>query len=95
MKKKIGIVAKKLNHSFSPLIHNYWSKKIKINLFIENISFEGKNFIIECKGRPNDTFPLRWKMFKKYVSKYLKGYKLYKPQRQSECDDVINLIKYG
>jgi hypothetical protein len=25
----------------------------------------------------------------------LRNYKLYKPQRQSECDDVINLIKYG
>ncbi len=25
-KKKIGIVAKKLNHSLSPLIHNYWSR---------------------------------------------------------------------
>ena len=57
--------------------------------------FEGKDFIIECKGRPNDTFPLRWKMFKKYVSRYLRNYKLYKPQRQSECDDVINLIKHG
>ena len=57
--------------------------------------FEGKDFIIECKGRPNYTFPLRWKMFKKYVSRYLRNYKLYKPQRQSECDDVINLIKYG
>ena len=57
--------------------------------------FEGKDFIIECKGRPNETFPLRWKMFKKYVSRYLRNYKLYKPQRQSECDDVINLIKHG
>ena len=57
--------------------------------------FEGKDFIIECKGRPNDTFPLRWKMFKKYANVYLTGYTLYKPQRQSECDDVINLIKYG
>lgn len=26
IKKKIGIVAKELNHSLSPLIHNYWSK---------------------------------------------------------------------
>ena len=25
-KKKIGIVAKKLNHSLSPSIHNYWSR---------------------------------------------------------------------
>jgi len=57
--------------------------------------FEGKNFIIECKGRPNDTFPLRWKMFKLYIATYHKNYTLYKPQRQKECDDVINLIKYG
>ena len=57
--------------------------------------FEGKDFIIECKGRPNDTFPIRWKMFKKYVNIHLHGYTLYKPQRQSECDDVVNLIKYG
>ena len=57
--------------------------------------FEGNNFIIECKGRPNETFPLRWKMFKKYVNIHLHGYTLYKPQRQSECDDVVNLIKYG
>ena len=57
--------------------------------------FEGKDFIIECKGRPNDTFPLRWKMFKKYVRENLFGYTLYKPQRQSECDEVIKLIKNG
>ena len=57
--------------------------------------FEGKDFIIECKGRPNDTFPMRWKMFKSFVSCCLSGYTLYKPQRQNECDDVINLIKHG
>ena len=57
--------------------------------------FEGKDFIIECKGRPNETFPIRWKMFKKYVNLNLHGYTLYKPQRQSECDDVVNLIKRG
>ena len=58
--------------------------------------FEGKDFIIECKGRPNDTFPLRWKMFKKLISsnKFTKC-TLYKPQNQKECDDVVNLIKYG
>ena len=25
-------------------------------------------FIIECKGRPNESFPIRWKLFKRYVS---------------------------
>ena len=57
--------------------------------------FEGSNFIIECKGRPNDTFPMRWKMFKKYANINLNSYTLYKPQKQSECDEVIKLIKNG
>mgnify|MGYP003319723647 CR=1 FL=1 len=58
--------------------------------------FEGKDFIIECKGRPNDTFPLRWKMFKKYVNDNLKHVTLYKPQNQKECDETVKLIlKHG
>tara|TARA_R100000697_G_scaffold55029_1_gene68255 strand:- start:3012 stop:3455 length:444 start_codon:yes stop_codon:yes gene_type:complete len=57
--------------------------------------FEGKNFIIECKGRANESFPIRWKLFKKYVVDNLPDITLYKPQRQSECDEVIKLIKNG
>ena len=29
--------------------------------------FISDSFIIECKGRANESFPLRWKMFKKHV----------------------------
>ena len=57
--------------------------------------FEGKNFIIECKGRANESFPIRWKLFKRYVADNLPDITLYKPQRQSECDEVIKLIKNG
>ena len=57
--------------------------------------FEGINFIIECKGRANESFPIRWKLFKKFVADNLPNVKLYKPQRQSECDEVIKLIKNG
>ena len=55
--------------------------------------FVSTSFIIECKGRANETFPLRWKMFKKYINKYMKHVTLYKPQNQKECDEVVNLIK--
>jgi hypothetical protein len=55
--------------------------------------FVGNNFIIECKGRANESFPIRWKMFKKYVNHKMKHVTLYKPQNQKECDEVINLIK--
>ena len=54
--------------------------------------FISSSFIIECKGRANESFPLRWKMFKKYVNKNLKHVTLYKPQNQKECDEVIKLI---
>ena len=63
---------------------------------IQNIKytpdFVSDSFIIECKGRANESFPLRWKMFKKYVKEHLKHVTLYKPQNQKECDQVIELI---
>ena len=54
--------------------------------------FVSDSFIIECKGRANESFPLRWKMFKKYVKTNLSRVTLYKPQNQKECDEVIELI---
>ena len=63
---------------------------------IQNIKytpdFVSDSFIIECKGRANESFPLRWKMFKKHVKEHLKHVTLYKPQNQKECDQVIELI---
>ena len=54
--------------------------------------FVSSSFIIECKGRANESFPMRWKMFKKYVNWKMKHVTLYKPQNQKECDEVIKLI---
>ena len=54
--------------------------------------FISDSFIIECKGRANESFPIRWKMFKKYVNHKMKHVTLYKPQNQKECDKVIELI---
>ena len=55
--------------------------------------FVSRSFIIECKGRANESFPIRWKMFKKHVKENLKHVTLYKPQNQKECDKVVELIK--
>ena len=54
--------------------------------------FISDSFIIECKGRANESFPMRWKMFKKYVNHKMKHVTLYKPQNQKECDKVVELI---
>ena len=55
--------------------------------------FIGKDYIIECKGRPNESFPLRWKLFKLWLTKNYIGKILYKPQNQKEVDRTITLIK--
>ena len=54
--------------------------------------FVSDTFIIECKGRANESFPLRWKMFKKHVKEHIPHVTLYKPQNQKECDRVVELI---
>mgnify|MGYP003127031476 FL=1 len=54
--------------------------------------FTGRGFIIECKGRPNESFPIRWKLFKMYASKKLPKVTIYKPQNQKECDETVSLI---
>ena len=55
--------------------------------------FVGKDYIIECKGRANESFPLRWKLFKLWLTKNNIGKTLYKPQNQKEVDRTVMLIK--
>jgi hypothetical protein len=60
--------------------------------------FIGKDFIIETKGRANESFPIRWKLFKRkliennFVTQSPINWTLYKPQNQKECDETIRLI---
>jgi len=54
--------------------------------------FIGDDFIIETKGRANESFPMRWKLFKKLVSEQFPNITLYKPQNQKDCDRTIELI---
>ena len=54
--------------------------------------FIGYNFIIETKGRANESFPIRWKLFKKLVTEQFPDYTIYKPQNQIQCDRTVELI---
>lgn len=50
-------------------------------------------WIIECKGYPNDAFPLRWKLFKYLLTQLGVNYDLYLPKNQKHIDECIQLIK--
>ena len=54
--------------------------------------FVNDKFIIECKGRANESFPMRWKLFKRFINRCYPHVTLYKPQNQKECDQVVELI---
>jgi len=54
--------------------------------------FIGEDFIIETKGRANESFPLRWKMFKYLMHLMNDKRTLYKPQNQDQCLKTVRLI---
>lgn len=50
------------------------------------------HFIIETKGRANDAFPLRWKLFKRVIHDQFPDVIIFKPQKQTECDRTVERI---
>tara|TARA_R110000787_G_scaffold221381_1_gene330049 strand:+ start:608 stop:1048 length:441 start_codon:yes stop_codon:yes gene_type:complete len=54
--------------------------------------FVSKDFIIEVKGRANETFPLRYKLFKRLLHNNNDTRVLYKPQSQADCTAVVQDI---
>ena len=50
-------------------------------------------YIVECKGHPNDAFPLRWKLFKKYLVDNNIDAQLFMPRNKKDCEEVARLLK--
>jgi len=48
--------------------------------------------IIECKGFPNDAYPLKAKMFKKLLTEQLPDVLYHVPRNNKECEGVISKI---
>ena len=50
-------------------------------------------FIIECKGHPNDAFPLRWKLFKRFLVRNNINATLFMPRNKKDCEETARLLK--
>lgn len=57
------------------------------------INEDKTGWILECKGYPNDAFPLKWKMFKDHLNKNGYNVILYKPSNQQTVLKTIELLK--
>ena len=73
-------------------LYNKGSKIRPITYTPDFVDPNGK-FIIETKGYANESFPLRWKLFKKHLKDTDQQYVLFMPRNKGQVDEVIELIK--
>jgi len=79
------------NKSFAPV-----TEKIRSITYLPdfgNVNDDKTGWIMECKGYPNDAFPLKWKMFKYHLLTNGYNVKLYKPNNQRNVLLAIADIK--
>lgn len=69
----------------------FLGKKIRPITYLPD--FVGNNFIIECKGFGNDTWPIREKLFKYKLFITNDTRQFYVVKNQKEVDNCINQIK--
>lgn len=55
--------------------------------------FVGYDFIIECKGYPNDSWPLRKKLFEYALLLQDRKYNFYEVHTQKEVDALVQNLK--
>ena len=55
--------------------------------------FTSSDYIIECKGRPNESFPIRFKLFRKHLVEVKDLRAVYVPKNQKDVDYMVKQIK--
>lgn len=65
--------------------------------FSEKETIADSNWVIECKGNPNEQWPIKIKLFKKWLTKQNKAITVFIPSNKTQCEQTINIIKnmYG
>jgi len=73
-------------------LYNKGSKVRAITYTPDFVDPDGK-WIIETKGYANESFPLRWKLFKKHLKDTGKQYVLFMPRNKVQVLEVLELVK--
>lgn len=90
--KEANIFAEYEQHRYELLpAFEFSGKKIRAITYLPD--FVGHYFIIECKGFPNEAWPLREKLFKYYMNRFLPNHRFYLVHTQKEVDTMIDELK--
>lgn len=75
---------------------DYTGKAVRAITYKPDFVSHKHKFIIETKGfvPSNHSFPLRWKLFLKYLHENgMSDYSVFLPKNRAQVDDVINRLK--
>lgn len=90
--KEAKINAEYEKHKFELLpAFNFHGEKVRAITYLPD--FVGKDFVIECKGFPNDAFPLKEKLFKHLLLNTLPNCMYYVVHTQKQVDELITKLK--
>ena len=90
--KEAKIYAEYEKHKFELLpAFTFHGSRVRAITYLPD--FVGENFIIECKGFPNDAFPLKEKLFKYLLLSISPDIVYYVVHTQKQVDELINKLK--
>lgn len=91
--REAGISADYEQHRFEllPAFVALSGKKYRAMTYLPD--FVGKDFIIECKGFPTDSWPLRKKLFEYALVRDKLKYNFYEVHTQKEVDALVLNLK--
>ena len=90
--KEAGIAAEYEPKSYT-LLPKFTFDNAIVHAITYKPDFVGDGFVIECKGFPNDAFPLREKLFKYYLINNEPNTKYYLVHTQKEVNALITKLK--
>lgn len=90
--KEAGITPQYEEKSFE-MVPAFSFMGVKIRPMTYKPDFIVGNYVIECKGNPNDAWPVREKVFKYHLHKTNSNYEFYVVKTQKEVKALIEKIK--
>jgi len=67
-------------------------KKVAPITYKPDFTCPNMSWVIECKGRANELFPMHWKLFKRHLKMTDQTPELYMPHSQKDVDVMIESI---
>ena len=95
---KAYIPERKSKNRKSPLLLREMRSKILPITYTPDFTYRYKNklFIIECKGKPNDVYPYKRKLFFRYLTQIQKNkggdFYFFEPHNQKQIEQTFEII---